>query len=96
MGTLENKTPGDPTDLIKALRGGDSQALAMLFDQYRDRLRRMVELRLDPRLRGRLDASNVVQEAFLDVIRDLNAYLADPKLPPLLSAPACSGSARRH
>src|SRR5262245_35791124 len=44
----------------------------------------MVELRLDPRLRARLDASDVLQEAFLDVARDLDAYLADPKLPPLL------------
>ena len=33
---------------------------------------------------GRLDASDVLQEAFLDVARDLDAYLADPKLPPLL------------
>ena len=56
----------------------------MLFDQYRDRLRRMVELRLDPRLQGRLDASDLVQEAFLDIAADLDAYLDDHKLPPLL------------
>jgi RNA polymerase sigma-70 factor (ECF subfamily) len=84
MGAFEDKTPGEPTDPIGALRGGDSHALAMLFDKYRDRLRRMVELRLDPRLRGRLDASDIIQEAFLDVASDLAAYLADPKLPPLL------------
>src|SRR6266446_681681 len=84
MGTLMDQTPGDPNDPIATLRGGDRQALAMLFDQHRDRLRRMVELRLDPRLRGRLDASDVVQEAFLNVASDLDAYLADPKLPPLL------------
>jgi RNA polymerase sigma-70 factor, ECF subfamily len=81
MGTFTDRTP---RDLIERLRGGDRQALATLFDQYRDRLRRMVELRLDPRLRARLDASDVVQEAFLDVARDLDAYLTDPKLPPLL------------
>jgi RNA polymerase sigma-70 factor, ECF subfamily len=84
MGTPMDKTPGDATDPIDRLRGGDRAALATLFNGYRDRLRRMVELRLDPRLRGRLDASDVVQEAFLDVDRDLDAYLADPKLPPLL------------
>jgi RNA polymerase sigma-70 factor (ECF subfamily) len=78
-----DKPPGDPTDPIEKLRG-DRQALGMLFDQYRDRLRRMVELRLDQRLRARFDASDVVQEAFLDVAGDLDAYLADPKLPPLL------------
>jgi RNA polymerase sigma-70 factor (ECF subfamily) len=77
-------TPGNPIDPIELLRGGSRQALGMLFDQYRDRLRRMVELRLDQRLRARIDASDVVQEAFLDVARDLEAYLADPKLPPLL------------
>ena len=76
--------PGDPDDPIERLRGGKRQALAALFDQNRERLRRMVELRLDPRLRARLDASDVVQDAFLDVDRDLDAYLADPKLPPLL------------
>jgi RNA polymerase sigma-70 factor (ECF subfamily) len=84
MGTLEDKTPGDPTDPLQTLQGGDRRALATLFGRYRDRLRRMVELRLDPRLRARLDASDVIQEAFLDLDRDLEAYLADPKLPPLL------------
>jgi RNA polymerase sigma-70 factor, ECF subfamily len=78
------QTPGDVTDPIDRLRGGDRAALAALFEQHRDRLRRMVELRLDARLRARLDASDVVQEAFLDVAHDLDAYLADPKLPPLL------------
>jgi RNA polymerase sigma-70 factor, ECF subfamily len=84
MGTLMDHTPGDPTDPIEQLRGGDRQALAALFERYRDRLRRMVELRIDARLRARLDASDVLQEAFLDVAHDLDAYLADPKLPPLL------------
>jgi RNA polymerase sigma-70 factor (ECF subfamily) len=79
-----DRIPGDSNDGIASLRGGDRQALATLFEQHRQRLRRMVELRLDPRLRARLDASDVVQEAFLDVAGDLEAYLADPKLPPLL------------
>jgi RNA polymerase sigma-70 factor (ECF subfamily) len=84
MGTHMDKTPGDSTDPLDRLRGGDRGALAAFFEQHRDRLRRMVELRLDARLRSRLDASDVVQEAFLDVARDLDSYLADPNLPPLL------------
>jgi RNA polymerase sigma-70 factor, ECF subfamily len=83
MGTCMDSTPQKPTDPIEQLRR-DRQALAALFEQHRDRLRRMVELRLDPRLRARLDASDVVQEAFLDVACDLDAYLAEPKLPVLL------------
>ena len=84
MGTLMDKTPDDSSDPIDRLRGGDRGALAEFFDKHRDKLRRMVELRMDSRLQARLDASDVLQEAFLDVARDLDAYLADPKLPPLL------------
>ena len=40
-----------------------------LFTSHRDRLRRMVKLRLDRRLQGRLDASDVLQEAYIDVAR---------------------------
>lgn len=79
-----DKTLGDLADPIERLRGGDRRALAALLDRLRDGLRRMVELRLDPRLRARLDASDVLQEAFLDVAKDLDACLASPDLPPLL------------
>jgi RNA polymerase sigma-70 factor (ECF subfamily) len=74
----------NPNDPIEALRSGGRRFLAELFAKHRDRLRRMVELRLDPRLRARLDASDVVQDAFLEVAKDLDAYLAGPNLPPLL------------
>jgi hypothetical protein len=38
MATFEDKTRIDSIDPVEALRGGDRRALAMLFDQYRDRL----------------------------------------------------------
>jgi RNA polymerase sigma-70 factor, ECF subfamily len=84
MGTLMDQTPNEVTHLIDRVRAGDRQALAELFHGYRERLRRMVELRIDPRLRTRLDASDVLQEAYLELAGDLDAYRADPKLPPLL------------
>jgi RNA polymerase sigma-70 factor (ECF subfamily) len=84
MGTQMDKTPGDVTDPIDRLRAGGPAELARIFDSHRDRLTRMVELRIDARLRARLDPSDVLQEAFLDVARDLDAYLAAPNLPPLL------------
>ena len=79
-----DQTPNEVTHLIDRLRAGERQALAELFHSYRERLRRMVELRMDPRLRTRLDASDVLQEAYLDLAGDLEAYRADPKLQPLL------------
>lgn len=67
------------------LRGRDQNALAALFDAYRDRLIRMVDLRLDTRLRARLDPADVVQDAFLDAVKRLDDYLLrEPKLPPFL------------
>jgi RNA polymerase sigma-70 factor (ECF subfamily) len=84
MGTDDDKAPGDPADPIARLRGGDRPARATLFDRYRDRLRRMVELRLDQRPRARFDASDGVPKVFLDVTRALDARLADPRLSPRL------------
>ena len=79
-----DQTPNEVTHLIDRLCAGDRQALGKLFQCYRERLRRMVELRMDPRVRARLDASDVLQEAYLDLAGDLEAYRADPKLQPLL------------
>ena len=79
-----DQTPNGATQLIDRLRAGDRQALGELFHCYRERLRRMVELRMDPRLRTRLDASDVLQEAYLDLAGDLEAYRTDTNLQPLL------------
>lgn len=49
------------------LRAGDTGAAGEVFAASRERLKKMVRLRLDRRLQGRLDASDVLQEAFLDV-----------------------------
>jgi RNA polymerase sigma-70 factor (ECF subfamily) len=63
---------------VERAAGGDQQAWAELFDAYRARLRRMVALRLDPRLQGRVDPSDVIQEAWLDASRRLSEYRAEP------------------
>ena len=68
-------------DLLQRAAGGDAAACQDVFSRYRDRLRRMVHLRMSRRLQGRVDDSDVLQEAFLDVSRRLTEYVADPKLP---------------
>jgi len=75
---------GETVRLLERLRGGDRQALVDLYQQHRERLRRMVEVRMDSRLRGRVDASDVLQDGFLDVATRLESYLRNPKLPPFL------------
>ena len=79
--------PSEPTDtgqLVERLRAGDRQALTDLFQRYRDRLHRMVELRMDTRIQGRLDASDVLQDGFLDAAARLDGYLRRPDLSPFL------------
>ena len=71
----------DVSDLLRRAAAGDEQALQDLFGLYRDRLKRMVHLRLNRRLQGRVDDSDVLQEAYLDVSRRLPEYLANPTLP---------------
>lgn len=71
----------DISELLDRAGRGDRRALAELFSRYRERLMRMVALRLDRRLHGRLDASDVLQEAYLDVAQKLDKYLRDPQLP---------------
>lgn len=61
-------------DLLRQAAHGDQAALAALFDRYRKRLRQMVRLRLDRRLRGRVDPSDVLQEAYLDMAQQLPGY----------------------
>jgi RNA polymerase sigma-70 factor (ECF subfamily) len=59
----------------------DPAAVGELFHRHRERLRRMIGLRLDHRLRGRLDPSDVLQEAFLEYARALPEYVKRPDVP---------------
>lgn len=78
---MEMESPDELTSLLQRAAGGDEAALQELFARHRDRLKRMVHLRLSRRLQGRVDDSDVVQEASMDCARRLQEYIADPKLP---------------
>jgi RNA polymerase sigma-70 factor, ECF subfamily len=60
---------------------GDRQALGELLEQYRGRLRRMVAMRLDPRLNGRVDPSDVIQDGCIDATRRLREFAVDRSAP---------------
>jgi RNA polymerase sigma-70 factor (ECF subfamily) len=77
---MTDDTP-ETRDLLTRAGAGDSRALGDLFGRHRDRLRRMVQLRIDRRLQGRLDPSDVLQEAFLEYSRALSDYLRNPSMP---------------
>src|SRR5262245_32460524 len=68
-------------ELLQAARGGDEAALAALVQRHRDRLERMVALRMDRRLQGRVDPADVVQEAYLALRGKFPLSGAEPQLP---------------
>jgi RNA polymerase sigma-70 factor (ECF subfamily) len=72
---------GETQELLDQARAGQPAAVEQLLDRHRAALRRMVDLRMDGRLRRRVDASDIVQEALVEANRRLSAYLADPAMP---------------
>jgi RNA polymerase sigma-70 factor, ECF subfamily len=84
MSTIMGQNSESTVRLIERARAGDKEALNEILSQHRARLRRMVELRLDARLRGRIDASDVLQDAYIDISCRWEEYLCDPKLPLFL------------
>jgi RNA polymerase sigma-70 factor (ECF subfamily) len=75
--------PPDPdTDrLLDAAGQGDAQARGRLLERHRERLRRMVAVRLDRRLVTRVDPSDVVQETLLEAAARLDEYLRERRVP---------------
>lgn len=71
----------DNLHALLARAAEDPAALGELFALHRDRLRCMIHLRLDHRLQGRLDPSDVLQEAFLEFAQALPAYVQNPQAP---------------
>jgi RNA polymerase sigma-70 factor, ECF subfamily len=68
-------------ELLNQAHQGEAGAVDRLLASHRDALRRMVDLRLDPALGRRLDASDIVQDVLLEASRRLNDYLRNPVMP---------------
>ena len=64
----------DIDNLIQLATNGDENALANLFDRYRSQLRGMIAFRMDSRLQGRVDPSDVLQEAYIDLAKKLPEF----------------------
>ena len=67
--------------LLREQAPDDPEQFAAMLEEYRPRLRRMVTLRLDPRLHGRIDPSDVIQETYLEASARLAEYLREPTMP---------------
>jgi RNA polymerase sigma-70 factor (ECF subfamily) len=66
--------------LIRRAAVGDQLAAGALFAHFHDRLRKMIRLRMDRRLKGRVDADDILQDAYLDAAQRLQDYAAQPPM----------------
>ena len=82
--------------LLQRAADGDPQTWGTLLTRHADRLRRMVAFRLDPRLQGRIDPSDVIQEAYLEASKHLADYLRNPSLPFFLWLRGIAGNKLRE
>lgn len=78
---METRAMTDTDVLLDRFAQGDADAERALLERHRGRLRQMIALRLDRRLRARVDPSDVVQEALADAARKLADYVRDRPLP---------------
>jgi RNA polymerase sigma-70 factor (ECF subfamily) len=68
-------------ELVDQLVQGDHHALAAIFARNQSRLRNLVARRLDARLSARVSPSDVLQESFVDALKRLRHFQADPDVP---------------
>lgn len=83
MPAERHPSPSD-SELLDRLLAGDTVAWDEFLSRNRDRLVRMIAVRMDRRLRGRFDASDVIQDAYAEASDRLSEYLKNPTMPPHL------------
>src|SRR5438270_8678441 len=77
---MGSNTP-ETQQLLEQAKQGDADAVERLLTAHREPLRRMIDLRLDPALAARVDASDIVQDVLLEAHRRLQDYLRKPAMP---------------
>ena len=68
-------------ELLQRASRGEQAACGHLLERHRQRLRRMIAVRLDSRVAGRADASDVLQEALTVAAEQMPGYLDRRPLP---------------
>jgi RNA polymerase sigma-70 factor, ECF subfamily len=96
METLMADNSSDTNRLLQKAGAGDRNSWGTLLTRHAERLRRMVAFRMDQRLQGRIDASDVIQETYLEASKHLAEYLQDPSLPFFLWLRGVAGNKLRE
>jgi RNA polymerase sigma-70 factor (ECF subfamily) len=81
MAVSPSSEPSETRRLLERAARGEPEACGALLTQHKERLLRMVAFRLDRRLQGRIDPSDVMQEVYLEAAEHLPDYLRQPAMP---------------
>jgi RNA polymerase sigma-70 factor (ECF subfamily) len=73
--------PEDTEVLLERIQHGDEAAFNALFQRHRPKLRQMIAWRMDRRLAARVDASDVIQDAYLEAFKRFPKYLQKQDMP---------------
>lgn len=76
-----NTNRDETGNLLERIRNGDTAAFEALFERHRARLRQAIAMRLDRRVAARMDASDVLQETYLEAFKRLPEYLGKEEMP---------------
>jgi RNA polymerase sigma-70 factor (ECF subfamily) len=91
-----SQPPGDTEDLLRRAGEGDQECWGSLLTRHKEKLRRMVAFRLDHRLQGRIDPSDVLQEVYLEAWKHLGDYVNKPAMPFFLWLRGIAGNKLRE
>jgi len=81
MDSIMSEKSSETDDLLKRAAEGNQESWGALLARHSQRLRRLVAFRMDQRLQGRIDPSDVLQEAYLEAWAHLADYFRQPELP---------------
>ena len=74
-------SPDSTKRLLDDAKTGDGSAVDRLLGEFREPLRKVIDLRLDPVLGRRVDASDIVQDVLIEANQRLTEYLKNPQMP---------------
>jgi RNA polymerase sigma-70 factor (ECF subfamily) len=86
----------DDDDLLRWAASGDQASWARLLERHAPRLHRLVAFRMDPRLQGRVDSADVLQETYLEAWRRLADFLSQAEAPFYLWLRGIAGNKLRE
>jgi RNA polymerase sigma-70 factor (ECF subfamily) len=96
-----NEIPADTELLLERAAAGDDASWGALLQRHHQRLGRMVAVRLNSRLQGRVDSQDVLQEVFVQALAARDDYLERRPAPFFLWLRGIAGNVlltlhRRH